>query len=129
MRGLIMLIRVSLKESARSEFKEERDRQNETVLKYAGLNMKRFYSLDGQVYAEGAISARTKEMIGLVASLVLRCDDCIMYHLIQCRDANVTTEEIEEALTIGLAVGGSITIPHIRRAFTAWEELTEPKAS
>jgi AhpD family alkylhydroperoxidase len=116
-----------MSDSRIKKFTEERERRNETVMKYAGLNMKRFYSLDSQVYLDGAISSRFKEMIGLVASLVLRCDDCIMYHLIQCREANVTTEEIEEAITIGLAVGGSITIPHIRRAFTAWEELIESK--
>ena len=96
-------------------------------MKYAGLNLKRFYSLDSQIYNDGALDARTKELLGYVASLVLRCDDCILYHLIRCREQGVTSEEFEEINTIGLAVGGSITIPHIRRAMTAWDELMAEK--
>ncbi len=106
-------------------FKEERENLNETVLQYAGLNIKRFYSLDSQVYREGALSAKTKELLGLVASLALRCDDCIKYHIIQCYEEGVSGEELEEALAVGLVVGGSITIPHLRRAFQAWDELQE----
>ncbi len=105
------------------EFQERREKQNETVMKYAGLNLKRFYSLDAQIYRDGALPAKSKEMLGYVASLVLRCDDCIMYHLIRCHEEGVTSEEFEEINTIGLAVGGSITIPHIRRAMTAWDEI------
>jgi AhpD family alkylhydroperoxidase len=105
------------------EFQEERARLNEIVMGYAGLNTKRFFSLDGQVYREGALPARTKELLGLVASFVLRCDDCIKYHLLRCQEEGVTSEELEEALAVGLVVGGSITIPHLRRAFEAWSEL------
>jgi AhpD family alkylhydroperoxidase len=108
-------------------FKEERLRLNEVVLKYAGKVTKRFLSLDRVVYEEGAITKKTKEMLGLVASLVLRCDDCIKYHLIRCKEAGITIEELEEALSIGLVVGGSITIPHIRRAFETWEDLSKGK--
>ena len=107
------------------EFQEERERLNEVVMRYAGLSMKRFYGLDGQVYREGALSAPTKELLGLVASFVLRCDDCIKYHLVRCHEEGVTSEELEEALAVGLVVGGSITIPHLRRAFDAWSELEE----
>jgi AhpD family alkylhydroperoxidase len=105
------------------DFQEERERLNEIVMRHAGLNMKRFHNLDAQAYHDGALPARTKELLGLVASFVLRCDDCIKYHLLRCRDEGVTSEELEEALTVGLVVGGSITIPHLRRAFEFWENL------
>lgn len=107
------------------DFETERERLNELVMNYAGQGIKRFYGLDSQVYREGALPARTKEMLGLVASLVLRCDDCIRYHIIRCREEGVSDGEIEEALAIGLVVGGSITIPHLRRAFEAWDGLKE----
>ncbi|MCX6639657.1 MAG: carboxymuconolactone decarboxylase family protein [bacterium] len=105
------------------DFKKERERLNEVVLKYSGLEIKRFYSLDSQVYRNGALPAATKELLGLVASLVLRCDDCITYHVGQCFDAGVSDEQFQETMAIGLVVGGSITIPHLRRAFDAWYEL------
>lgn len=105
------------------KFQTERERLNEIVMKYAQLEIKRFWSLDGQVYREGALPAKFKELLGLVASLVLRCDDCIKYHVIRCHEEGVTNEEIEEAMSIGLVVGGSIVIPHLRRAFEAWDEL------
>ncbi len=104
-------------------FKAERERLNEIVLSYAGIETKRFFSLDGQVYREGALPKKVKELLGLVASLVLRCDDCVLYHLIQCYGEGVTDAELEEALSIGLIVGGSITIPHLRRAYRAWDEM------
>lgn len=105
------------------KFWEERKELNEIVLKNAGLTTKRFFSLDHQAYQEGALPVKTKELLGLIASLVLRCDDCIMYHLVRCREENVSDAELEETLSIGLLVGGSITIPHVRRAFKSWEEL------
>jgi len=106
------------------EFKQERDRLNEIVMKYAGLETKRFFSLDSQVYREGgALPVKIKEMMGLVASLVLRCDDCIKYHIIRCFEEQVTDQELEEAISISLIIGGSITIPHLRRAFDSWEDL------
>ncbi len=111
------------------EFREERSRLNDIVLKYAGLETKRFFSLDGQVYREGALPVKTKEMMGLVASLVLRCDDCVKYHIIRCHEEGVSDGELEEALSISLIVGGSITIPHLRRAYDAWEELKGGGAS
>ena len=96
---------------------------NDIVMKYAQLETKRFFSLDGQVYREGALPVKIKEILGLVASLVLRCDDCVKYHIIRCFEEKVTDAELEEALSIALIVGGSITIPHLRRAFEAWDEL------
>lgn len=105
------------------DWQAERARLNELVMRRAGTNMKRFWTLDHQAYEDGALPAKTKELLGLVASLVLRCDDCILYHSIQCHRLGVTEAEFEETLNIGLLVGGSITIPHLRRAFQAWEEL------
>lgn len=110
-------------DTAMNEFAQERERLNEIVMRYADLTVKRFYGLDSQAYREGALSSKTKELLGLVASLVLRCDDCIKYHIMQCNDEGVSTEEMVEALAIGLVVGGSITIPHLRRALEAWDEL------
>jgi len=104
-------------------FRAERRELNELVLEKAGLMVKRFFSLDSQTYRDGVLPARTKEMLGLVASLVLRCDDCILYHLDRCHEEGVTGEELMEVLGIGLVVGGSITIPHLRRAVRAWSEL------
>ena len=106
-------------------FKKERERLNDIVMKYAGRNIKRFYTIDTQAYETGALPKKTKELLGLVASLVLRCDDCIKYHIIQCRQEGINDAELEEALTIGLVVGGSITIPHMRRALDAWDELKQ----
>jgi len=110
-------------------FQEERQALNELVMKYAGLGTKRFYSLDSQAYREGALPEKTKELLGLVASFVLRCDDCIKYHVIRCHEVGVTSEELEEALFIGLIVGGTITIPHQRRAMKAWDELKKGTTS
>jgi AhpD family alkylhydroperoxidase len=106
------------------EFKKEREQLNKIVMKYAGLETKRFYSLDSQVYrSDGALPVKIKELLGLVASVVLRCDDCIKYHIIRCFEEGTTDKELEEVLSISLIVGGSITIPHLRRAYDAWEEL------
>ncbi|MCB2148579.1 MAG: carboxymuconolactone decarboxylase family protein [Deltaproteobacteria bacterium] len=105
------------------KFQQERQTLNELVMQYAGLGTKRYYSLDSQAYREGALPVKTKELLGLVASFVLRCDDCITYHVIRCHEEGVTSQELEEALFIGLIVGGTITIPHQRRAMKAWDEL------
>ena len=110
-------------------FQEERAQLNDIVMKYADLGIKRFYSLDAQVYREGALPRKTKEMLGLVASFVLRCDDCIRYHLVRCFQEGVTSEEMEEAMSIGLIVGGSITIPHLRKAMKTWDSLKKHEAS
>ncbi len=105
------------------DFKKERERLNEITLRYGGQELKRFFSLDSQVYRDGAIPAKTKELLGLVASMVLRCDDCIKYHTIQCHKAGISSEEYNEAVSIALVVGGSIVIPHLRRAMATWDEL------
>jgi AhpD family alkylhydroperoxidase len=105
------------------EFQQERERLNKLVLERSNLAIKRFYNLDTQVYQDGALSAKFKEMLGLVASFVLRCDDCITYHIMRCHEEGVSDEELAEVLAVGLVVGGSITIPHQRRAMERWEEL------
>jgi len=104
-------------------FRKERERLNALVLERANLEVRRFFGLDAAVYRDGALSSATKEMLGLVASLVLRCDDCIAYHVIRCREEGVTEDAFQEVLAIGLVVGGSIVIPHVRRAVEAWSEL------
>lgn len=106
------------------QFKAERERLNQIILKRENLDIKRFFALDTAVYREGALDGRTKELLGLVASLVLRCDDCISYHTIQAKEAGVSDEVFYEVMSIGLVVGGSITIPHIRRAYQLWEEMS-----
>jgi len=104
------------------QFKQERTRQNEIVSNYANIEMKKFFHLDSSVYENGNLPSKTKEMLGLVASLVLRCDDCILYHVGKCISLGVTQEEMMEVFNIGLIVGGSITIPHIRRAVVVLNE-------
>jgi AhpD family alkylhydroperoxidase len=104
-------------------FQAQRVELNELVFRYAGRGMKRFWALDNQAYEDGALPVKTKELLGLVASLVLRCDDCIYWHTGQCYNAGVTSAEYEETLNIGLLVGGSVVIPHVRRALRAWEDL------
>ena len=107
------------------DFRAEREALNELTLERANLEIKRFFSLDSQTYRDGALPARTKELLGLVASMVLRCDDCVFYHLDRCHAEGVTTEEIQDAFGVSLVVGGSIVIPHLRRAVRAWEELMQ----
>ncbi|MBN1246592.1 MAG: carboxymuconolactone decarboxylase family protein [Anaerolineae bacterium] len=107
------------------QFQEERLALNELVMANANRDIKRFLNLDTQTYTDGALPKKTKELLGLVASMVLRCDDCIKYHLIECHKAGFTTEEITEAFSVALIVGGSIVIPHLRRAYRSWEELLD----
>ena len=111
------------------EFTEEREKLNELVLEKANLEVKRFFSLDSQAYRDGELPARTKEMLGLVASLVLRCDDCISYHVAQCKEAGVNRDEMFEAFSVGLVVGGSIVIPHLRRAVDFLDQLEQGDAA
>jgi len=99
------------------EFARRREEQNERVLHSADLTTKRFFSLDRTAYEAGALSCETKELLGLVASVVLRCNDCIHYHLGCARAHGVSREAIAEALSVALVVGGSITIPHLRFAY------------
>lgn len=105
------------------EFNEFRRKMNEQILDSGHLGIKRFFNLDTRAYEEGALPQLTKELIGLVASLVLRCDDCVTYHLGQCVELGITDAELHDALNVGLVVGGSIVIPHMRRAFARIEEL------
>lgn len=98
------------------EFNAYRSRMNERILGADNLVIKRLFNLDTNTYAPGALSVKTKELLGLVASMVLRCDDCIKYHLGQCKEAGVTTEEIFEVFAVANIVGGTIVIPHLRRA-------------
>ncbi len=106
-----------------AEFAARRAAGNAAILRNADLTLKRFMGLDKEVYADGALPAKTKELLGLVASLVLRCDDCVTYHLSTCREKGVTSAELTEALSVAALVGGTITIPHLRRAFETWEAL------
>ncbi len=104
-------------------FNEERAALNEIVLGRDDLNIKRFFGIDSAVYREGALPVKTKELLGLVGSLVLRCDDCISYHVIRAHEVGVNDQEFDESMSIGLVIGGSITIPHLRRAYRMWTEL------
>jgi AhpD family alkylhydroperoxidase len=106
-----------------AEFREFRERMNREILDEGNLVVNRFFNLDGRAYEAGALDVKTKELLGLVASLVLRCDDCVTYHLTRCREEGVTRAEIFETLSVGLIVGGSIAIPHLRRAVARWSEL------
>jgi AhpD family alkylhydroperoxidase len=105
------------------DFNAFRSRMNEAILGAGNLTINRFFALDQRAYDPGALGTRTKEMLGLVASLVLRCDDCITYHLIRCTEEGVSNEELLEVFGISLVVGGSIVIPHLRRAMARLEEL------
>ena len=116
-----------MSEDVIDKFQTQRKELNQLVMEYAGQGTKRFYSLDSQAYRAGALPTKVKELLGLVASFVLRCDDCIKYHIIRCFEENVSDQEMEEALFIGLMVGGTITIPHQRRAMQAWDELKKSK--
>jgi AhpD family alkylhydroperoxidase len=104
-------------------FNEFRERMNERILQADNLVIRRFFALDGRTYEPGALDARTKELLGLVASLVLRCDDCVTYHLARCTEEGATDEELFETFAVGLVVGGSIVIPHLRRAVDRLGEL------
>lgn len=105
------------------EFRVFREKMNARILESDHLGLKRFFALDTRAYEQGALPIKTKELLGLVASLVLRCDDCVTYHLVRCKEEGVTREEFLDALNVGLVVGGSITIPHLRRAVATLDEL------
>jgi AhpD family alkylhydroperoxidase len=107
------------------EYHADREAGNELILKNASTSMKRLMNLDTMAYKDGALDAKTKELLGLVASTVLRCDDCISYHTVKCHELGVSIEEYEETMTIAYIVGGSIIVPHLRRAFERWEQLEE----
>ncbi|MGM0497793.1 MAG: carboxymuconolactone decarboxylase family protein [Bacteroidota bacterium] len=108
-----------------NEFREYREKMNKKMLDTDNKVLKRIINLDTNSYLEGALSSRTKEMLGLVSSMVLRCDDCIRYHLDQCYEQGITNEEMYEIFSIANLVGGTIVIPHTRRALEYWEELNK----
>lgn len=108
-----------------NEFNDYRSKMNDVILNKDNLVLRRLFNLDSNTYAEGALSVKTKEMLGLVASMVLRCDDCIKYHLIKCYEQKCNTEEVYEIFAVANIVGGTIVIPHTRRAAEFWEELTK----
>jgi len=112
-----------------ADFNEFRTRMNESIFAAGNLTINRFFALDGRTYEAGALGVKTKEMLGLVSSMVLRCDDCITYHVIRCHEEGVTPEEFYEIFAVGLVVGGSIVIPHLRRAVARLEELEAAKGS
>lgn len=105
------------------DFNSYRTRMNERIMQSENLVIKRFFNLDTNTYANGALTTKTKEMLGLVASMVLRCDDCIKYHVEKCKEEGITTAEMEEIFSVALVVGGSIVIPHLRRAVEYWDAL------
>lgn len=105
------------------EFREFRERLNQRILEADNLEIRRFFALDSRTYEAGALDTRTKELLGLVASLVLRCDDCITYHLVRCVEEGLADDELFEAFSVGLVVGGSIVIPHLRRAVDRLDEI------
>ena len=105
------------------EFNDYRSKMNDKLLNDNNKVIKRIFNLDTNTYAEGALDTRTKELLGLVASAVLRCDDCVKYHLETCYKLGVTKEEMMETMSVATLVGGTIVIPHLRRAYEFWEEL------
>jgi len=104
-------------------FNSYRERMNERILASDNKVIKRIFNLDTNAYMDGALPVKTKELLGLATSMVLRCDDCVKYHLIKCHENAVTTEELQETFAIASLVGGTIVIPHLRRAVEFWEEL------
>jgi len=107
------------------EFRSYREKMNERLLEQDNKVIKRIFNLDANTYLEGALTVREKEMMGLVSSMVLRCDDCVKYHLEKCFEQKLSTEQIMEIFAVANLVGGTIVIPHTRRAFEYWEELTK----
>ena len=109
------------------EFRKYRERMNSEILGENNLVINRFFALDTRTYEAGALDVRMKELLGLVASLVLRCDDCVTYHLVRCAEEGVTRDQIFETFSVGLVVGGSIVIPHLRRGVDRWSELEKKR--
>ena len=109
------------------EYREYRQKMNERILNGNNKVIKRIFNLDTNTYMEGALDTRTKEMLGLVSSMVLRCDDCIKYHVEQCHKLGITKEEMFEIFSVANVVGGTIVIPHLRKAVEFWDALEEEK--
>ncbi len=112
-----------------NEFRTFRATMNKKILSADKLFFKRFYNLDTRVYEEGALPSLTKEMLGLATSMVLRCDDCVKYHLEKCFELGLTKDQLMEVFSVANLVGGSIVIPHTRRAICYWEMLEEEKGN
>lgn len=110
-----------------NEFKVFREKMNKLIIEKGTINTKRFFNLDENVYKDGELSSKTKEMLGLIASIVLRCDDCIKYHILQLLKKETNLKEFFEIFDVALIVGGSITIPHLRRALNFLLEEMEEK--
>lgn len=106
------------------DFNSYRSKMNEKIMASDSLIIKRIFNLDTNAYAEGSLDVKTKELIGLTCSLVLRCDDCVKYHLGKCKEVGLDTNQVQEAMGVATLVGGTIVIPHLRRAFEYWEELS-----
>lgn len=111
------------------QFQEFREKMNQKILESGNKEIQRFFSLDKNAYKEGALSSETKELLGLVASLVLRCNDCVTYHLTQCVNLGIQNEQLYEAFNVALLVGGSIIIPHLRKAFAMLDEIRSSQES
>jgi AhpD family alkylhydroperoxidase len=111
-----------------NNFRAYREKMNKNILSSGNKVIRRLYNIDTNTYLDGALSSKTKEMLGLVSSMVLRCDDCIKYHLEKCNERDVSTEELFEIFSVAILVGGTIVIPHTRRALEYWEALLEEKA-
>jgi len=105
------------------EFNEYREEMNDKILEKNNLVIKRIFNLDTNAFNEGALDVKTKELLGLVGSMVLRCDDCVKYHLGKCNEVGWTQEQVYEAFAIANLIGGTIVIPHLRRAAEYWDEL------
>jgi AhpD family alkylhydroperoxidase len=105
------------------DFQDFRQKMNERILESGNLEIKRFFALDKNTYKPGALTVETKELLGLVASLVLRCNDCVTYHLLRCVELGLSDEQLYEVLNVGLVVGGSIVIPHMRQAVAMLDEI------
>jgi AhpD family alkylhydroperoxidase len=104
------------------QFKKYREKMNKKILASGNQQIQRFFNLDTRAYESGALPSKTKELLGLVASIVMRCDDCVTYHIVRCVEEGVARPEFFEAFNVALVVGGSITIPHLRRAVERLEE-------
>jgi AhpD family alkylhydroperoxidase len=107
------------------DFNGYRSKMNERIMASDSLIIKRIFNLDTNAYAPGALDVKSKELIGLTCSLVLRCDDCVRYHLGKCKEVGLTTDEVQEAMGISTLIGGTIVVPHLRRAFEYWDELSK----
>lgn len=107
------------------QFNDYRGKMNEKIADADNLIMKRIFNLDTNAYMPGALDVKTKELIGLTCSLVLRCDDCVKYHLGKCKEVGFDTKEVNEAMGVATLIGGTIVIPHLRRAFEYWEALQD----